>query len=97
KSVISRYAYAQFLIYEDEFERANEQIDEALKIDCEDIALKTCKAWLLTLMGDYKPASSLYEELIPLQTSRHRKFRISTYDQASSCYRRMTEVFLRDH
>lgn len=97
KSVISRYAYAQFLISEDEFERANEQIDEALKIDGEDIALKTCKAWLLTLMGDYKTASSLYEELIPLQTSRHRKFRISTYDQASSCYRRMTEIFLRDH
>ncbi|HEJ8024332.1 TPA: AAA family ATPase [Serratia liquefaciens] len=96
-SVISRYAYSQFLISEDEFERANEQIDEALKIDGEDIALKTCKAWILTLMGDYKKASSLYEELIPLQTSRHRKFRISTYDQASSCYRRMTEIFLKDH
>ena len=95
-SVISRYAYAQFLISEDEFERANEQIDEALKIDSEDIALKTCKAWILTLMGDYKNSSSLYEELIPLQTSRHRKFRISTYDQASSCYRRITEIFLRD-
>lgn len=96
-SVISRYAYAQFLISEDEFERANEQIDEALKIDSEDIALKTCKAWILTLMGDYKNASSLYEELIPLQSSRHRKFRISTYDQASSCYRRMTEIFFKDH
>ncbi|WP_272665970.1 NB-ARC domain-containing protein [Providencia sp. PROV174] len=96
-SVISRYAYAQFLISEDEFERANEQIDEALKIDGEDIALKTLKAWILTLMGDYTNASSLYEELIPLQTSRHRKFRISTYDQASSCYRRMAELFLKDH
>ncbi|QLO37302.1 AAA family ATPase [Klebsiella sp. RHBSTW-00484] len=96
-SVISRYAYAQFLISEDEFERANEQIDEALKIDSEDIALKTCKAWILTLMGDYKNASSLYEELIPLQSSRHRKFRISTYDQASSCYRRMTEILFKDH
>lgn len=96
QSVITRYAYAQFLISEDEFERANEQIDEALKIDSEDIALKTCKAWILTLMGDYKNASILYEELIPLQSSRHRKFRISTYDQASSCYRRMTEIFLKD-
>ncbi|AUQ42386.1 NB-ARC domain-containing protein [Yersinia ruckeri] len=95
-SVVSRYAYAQFLISEEEFERANEQIDEALRVDSEDIALKTCKAWILTLNGDYKSGSKLYEELIPNQSSRHRKFRISTYDQAASCYRRMAEQYIKD-
>lgn len=95
-SVISRYAYAQFLISEEEFERANEQIDEALKIDPDDIALITCKAWILTVSGDYKKSSALYEDLIPLQHSRHRKFRISTYDQASNCYRRKAELLLKD-
>ncbi|MBT9183996.1 AAA family ATPase [Pectobacterium punjabense] len=96
-SVVTRYAYSQFLISEEEFERADEQINEALKIDPDDIALKTCKAWIATLNGDYKTSSELYEELIPLQHSRHRKFRISTYDQASNCYRRMSELYMKDH
>jgi len=96
KSAITRYAYAQFLIHEEDFDRAEEQIDHAIKLDHDEIALKTCKAWILTLKGNYKDASVLYEELIPNQKSRHRKFRISTYDQASSCYRRMAEQFIRD-
>ncbi|MBL3397485.1 AAA family ATPase, partial [Klebsiella pneumoniae] len=53
RSVISRYAYSQFLINEEEIDRANEQISEALKIDPNDIALQTCKAWVLTLNGEY--------------------------------------------
>lgn len=96
KSTITRYAYAQFLIHEEDFDRAENQIDKALQLDHDDIALKTCKAWILTLKGNYKKASELYKELIPNQQSRHRKFRISTYDQASSCYRRMAEQFIRD-
>ena len=97
ESVITRYAYAQLLIHEEDFDRANEQIDYALKIDNDDIALKTCKAWILTLIGDYDSATELYEELIPLQCDRHRKFRISTVDQAASCYRRWAEQFLNDN
>lgn len=96
KSVISKYAYSQFLVAEDEIELANNQIDEALLLDENDIALRTWKAWVLTLMGDYISAKKLYEEIIPQQALRHRKFRISTYDQASSCYRRMAESYIRD-
>lgn len=95
-SSVVRYAYAQHLIHEQDFERAEIQIDIALDIDSEDISLKTCKAWILTLNGDYKNALVLYEELIPKQHTRHRKFRISTYDQASSCYLRQAEQYSRD-
>ncbi|MFT6900302.1 MAG: LuxR family glucitol operon transcriptional activator [Colwellia sp.] len=95
-SVISRYAYAQFLISEEEFPRANEQIDFALLIDDDDIALQTCKAWILTLRGDYDSAATLYDALIPRQASRHRKFRISTFDQAANCYKRKTEQLIKD-
>ncbi|WP_225602340.1 tetratricopeptide repeat protein [Pseudomonas sp. PDM03] len=95
-SAIARYAYALFLIHEEDFERAETQIDSALSIDPNDVALKTCKAWILTLNGDYKSAAILYEELIPQQSTRHRKFRISTYDQASNCYKRMTAQSFRD-
>jgi len=96
-SAIARYAYAQFLISEEDFPRARIQIDKAISIDSKDIALLTCKAWILTLSGDYKSAAILYEELIPEQHTRHRKFRISTYDQASNCYRRMTSQSFRDN
>lgn len=96
-SAIARYAYAQFLISEEDFSRARVQIDKSLEIDAGDIALLTCKAWILTLSGDYKPAAELYEYLIPEQHTRNRKFRISTYDQASNCYRRMTSQSFRDN
>lgn len=95
-SAIAYYAYAQFLISEEDFPRAQIQINKALSIDNQDIALRTCKAWILTLSGDYKSAAALYEQLIPEQKTRHRKFRISTYDQASNCYRRMTSQSFRD-
>jgi len=96
QSAISRYSYAQFLISEEDFGRADEQISMAISIDSKDNALKTCKAWILTLSGDYKNASKAYEELIPDQKNQLRKFRISTFDQASTCYRRMGEQFIRD-
>lgn len=63
-SAIARYAYAQFLISEEDFSRARVQIDKALEIDAGDIALLTCKAWILTLSGDYKSAAELYEYLV---------------------------------
>jgi len=96
RSVISRYAYSQFLINEEEFDRANDQISEALKIDPDDIALQTCKAWVLTLNGEYNEASTIYEKILPEQYKRLLKFRISTHDQAASCYRRMAEQNIRD-
>ncbi|MFT5700399.1 MAG: LuxR family glucitol operon transcriptional activator [Desulforhopalus sp.] len=95
-SAISCYSYAQFLISEEDFDRADEQISMAINIDPEDNALKTCKAWILTLSGAYKKASEAYEELIPNLKNQLRKFRISTYDQASTCYRRMGEQYTRD-
>jgi len=96
-SVITRYAYSQFLIDEEEFEKAKDQINEALRIDTDDVALKTYKAWILTLNGEYKDAVEIYENLLPEQHKRLLKFRISTHDQAASCYRRMSEQNIRDN
>lgn len=96
-SALTRYAYAQFCIKEEDYTSAEEQIVEALKIDPDDVSLKTCKAFILMLTGRYKPGANLYEEIIPLQSARHRKFRISTYDQASTCHIRLAEQMLRDN
>lgn len=96
-SVLTRYAYAQLLIHEEDFPRAYDQIEYALSIDSDDIALKTCKAWILTLNGNYEPAACLYDELLYKQSDRHRKFRVSTYDQAASCYKRWAEQYFKDN
>lgn len=95
-SALTRYCYAQFLIKEEEFPEAADQIHKALEIDPDDISLKTCKAWILTISGDYNGAASIYEEILPAQKDRPRKFRLSTFDQASTCYARYHEQMLRD-
>jgi len=95
-SVVTKYAYAQFLINEEDFENAEKQISLALNLDPSDIALLTCNAWVLTLSGDYKGASDIYESILPRLNDRHRKFRISTYDQAANCYKRMAKQYLKD-
>lgn len=95
-SSLTRYAYAQFYLREEDFPSAEEQINEALKIDSEDVSLKTCKAWIYSCTGRYKPGADIYEEIIPLQATRRKKFRLSTYDQAASCYIRLAEQLLRD-
>lgn len=86
-SSITRYAYAQLLITQEDFISAEEQIDHALTIDKEALPLRTCKAWILTLNGKYSPAIELYDEIIK-ERNLHRKFRISTYDQTLTCYAR---------
>lgn len=86
-SSITRYAYAQLLITQEDFIGAEEQIDQALLIDKDALPLKTCKAWILTLNGNYSSAIELYDDIIK-EKNLHRKFRISTYDQALTCYYR---------
>lgn len=95
-SALTRYSYSQFLIKEEELPDAEEQINKALEIDPDEISFKTCKAWILTISGDYRGGASIYEEVLPLQKDRHRKFRLSTYDQASTCYMRYHDQMLRD-
>lgn len=96
-SSLTRYAYAQFFLKEEDYPAAEEQIVEALRIDSEDVSLKTCKAWIYALTGRYRLSAELYEEIIPLQSSRHKKFRLSTIDQAANCYMRLAEQLLRDN
>ncbi|TOQ33180.1 hypothetical protein CGG96_25525, partial [Vibrio parahaemolyticus] len=46
-------------------------------------------------MGDYSSANSIYEDILSEENfSSHKKFRVSTYDQASDCQRRMSEQFI---
>lgn len=97
-NVLTRYAYAQFLVAHEDFPRADEQITAALKLDPDEKVLLTYKAWILTLNGNYTEAIKLYDFLIndTNNISEHRKFRISTFDQAINCYRRHTEVLITD-
>lgn len=96
KSALTRYAYAQFFLKEEDYSAAEEQIIEALRLDAEDVSLKTCKAWIYALTGRYRQGAELYEEIISLQSPRHKKFRISTFDQAANCYMRLAEQLIRD-
>lgn len=95
-SSLTRYAYALFLLKEEDYPTAEEQINAAISIDAEDISLKTCKAWIFLLTGRYKLSSDIYEEILPLQANRPKKFRLSTIDQATNCYLRWGEQLLRD-
>jgi LuxR family glucitol operon transcriptional activator len=96
QSVIAYYAFSQFLLHEEEFENALTQINIAISID-NDEALLSFKALILTRTGDYQNAIEIYERILPSQKNNpHRKFRISTYQQIISCYRRFSERLIAD-
>jgi LuxR family glucitol operon transcriptional activator len=96
ESLIAYYAFSQFLLHEEEFENALTQINIAIKLD-NDEALLSFKALVLTRTGDYPNAIDIYEKILPSQKDNpHRKFRISTYQQIISCYRRFSESLIAD-
>lgn len=96
QSLIAYYAFSQFLLHEEEFENALVQINKAIKLD-NDEALLSFKALILTRTADYPNAIELYEKILPSQKdNQHRKFRISTYQQIISCYRRYSERLISD-
>lgn len=95
-SVIAYYAYSQFLLQDEDYPYALEQIDHAIKLN-DDESLISFKALILTRSGDYSTAISLYEKILPVQRNNpHRKFRISTYQQVISCYKRYVERLIID-
>lgn len=98
KDPIIRYAYAQFLLEQEDFTKALEQIEAALLLDPNETALISFKAWILTMNGSYPEAINIYEGVLSDLTnlSLHRKFRASTFDQAIGCYRRYAERLVMD-
>ncbi|MFA0630561.1 tetratricopeptide repeat protein [Vibrio sp. 10N.222.49.A3] len=98
KSVIAFYAFSQYLMHEEEYPYALEQIDKAIALKQSDEALLSFKALVLTRSGEYPEAIDLYEKILPVQReNQHRKFRISTYQQVISAYKRYTERLVSDH
>lgn len=96
-SVISYYAYSQFLLNDEEFESALVQIDKAIALDKNEEALMSLKALILTRSGNYPVAITLYEKILPSQKDNvHRKFRVSTFQQVISCYARFAERLVDD-
>ncbi|ELA8139979.1 NB-ARC domain-containing protein [Vibrio parahaemolyticus] len=94
-SLIARYSFAKFLNMEEEYDDAKEQLEYALKIDPNSIPCKSQLAFTFKVMGDYSSANSIYEEIFSEENfSSHKKFRVSTYDQASDCQRRISEQFI---
>jgi LuxR family glucitol operon transcriptional activator len=92
ESALIRYQYANFLtnIVED-FEGALVQCDEAIKLDPKETAFVTFRALILTRLGRYSEAAPIYESILPDLSSRQKKWRVSTRDQAAECYRRFGE------
>ncbi|MEZ8557403.1 NB-ARC domain-containing protein [Vibrio cyclitrophicus] len=95
KSMIARYSYAKFLNFEERYEEAIHQLECGLKIDPSSIPCKSQLAFTYKVMGDYANANIIYDDILSdKQISSHKKFRISTYDQASDCRRRMSEQYI---
>ncbi|MGI2072815.1 NB-ARC domain-containing protein [Shewanella baltica] len=95
KSLIARYSYAKFLIAEEQFEDALEQLNYALKLEPESIPCKSQLAFTFKVMGNYPCANKIYDEILNApKISNHKKFRISLYDQASDCRRRAAEKYI---
>lgn len=98
ESVISYYGYSQYLMVEEDYPYAIEQINKALDIKPDDKALQSFKALILTRSGEYPEAIELYEHVLPTQRkSEHRKFRVSTYQQLISAYKRYAERLISDN
>jgi LuxR family glucitol operon transcriptional activator len=95
KSLIARYSYAKFLITEEQFEEALEQINYALSIEPESIPCQSQLAFTLKVMGNYPEANVIYDQILSnTKISKHKKFRVSLYDQASDCRRRASEQYI---
>ena len=93
ESPIVRYTYAFFLLKEmEDAESALEHIDVALRVRPDEPALIGARALILTRLGRYSEASSLYDSLLSGIDQRPRRWRVSTRDQAAECYRRWVEA-----
>ncbi|EGR0579839.1 tetratricopeptide repeat protein [Vibrio cholerae] len=95
RSMIARYSYAKFLNSEEEHEEAIEQLNAALQIDPHSIPCKSQLAFTFKMMGNYPKANEIYNDILSNEDfSSHKKFRISTYDQAADCQRRLSEQYI---
>jgi LuxR family glucitol operon transcriptional activator len=96
KSAVVYYQYAQLLLQKlEDAPQALIQIDNALRIDPGDEALETLRALALNRVGRCKEATEIYERQLTNISVRPRKWRITTRDQASECFRRWSEQDLR--
>jgi tetratricopeptide (TPR) repeat protein len=92
KSAIIYYQYAQLALSKlDDATLALEKIDRAIELDKQEDALQTLRALTLVRLGKCAEAARIYESLLLVLDSRARKWRITTRDQASECYRRLAE------
>jgi LuxR family glucitol operon transcriptional activator len=92
KSAVAHYQYALFLLHEmEDSQQALAQIDLALSLDPKEETLETLRALALMRVGRCKESADIYERLLDNLEVRPRKWRITTRDQASECYRRLAE------
>jgi LuxR family glucitol operon transcriptional activator len=92
KSALIYYQFALLHLYKlEDPGSALEKIDLAIQLDPAEEALHTVRALALVRLGRCSEAALIYEELIPTIDQRPRKWRITTRDQASECYRRWAE------
>jgi LuxR family glucitol operon transcriptional activator len=92
KSALIYYQYAQLALYKlDDPGLALEMTDRAIEIDRQEEALHTLRALALVRVGRCIEAAEIYETQLVNLDSRQRKWRITTRDQSSECYRRLAE------
>ena len=97
ESAITRYTYAQFLIRQlEDFQSALKHLDIAERIDPSSETLKSARALALNRLGRPAEAANLYENLLENVHKLARRWRITIRDQAADCYRRWSELDLKN-
>jgi LuxR family glucitol operon transcriptional activator len=92
ESALIHYQFANFLTNTlEEYERALEECNAAIRCDPKDDTPVTLKALVLTRLGRYTEAATLYEAILETLAEKPKRWRISTRDQAAECYRRFSE------
>ncbi len=96
-SPLVKYTYAIFLLkFLRDYESALQRIDAALQLDPNEFTLESVRALILTRLGRFSEAATIYESLLSSTKGPSVKRRIELADQSAECFRRWAELDIRE-
>lgn len=97
-STLVKYTFAVLQIkFLHDYDSALLRVDAALRADPGDFTLESVRGILLTRLGRFSEAASIYELLLPKANEKLRQRRIELFDQAAECFRRWAEFDAREN
>ncbi len=92
-SGVTLYTYSTFLLRSDRYEEGLEVIQAALRLDANDLTLRTRLALYFTRLGRFGEAAQIYEDVLA-SVPPYQKWRQATLREAAENYRRWAESFV---